>query len=78
MAWALASDKCPLATRLHQTLETRRAVLEAQSQEQGRLLVDLARRLQDKDWPTTSAGQKRQPPPTAAKKSTALAQAWLH
>src|SRR5262245_45657298 len=35
-------------------LEARVAALEAQLQEQARLLVDLARKLQDKDLPTTT------------------------
>jgi transposase len=43
-------------------LEAQVAALQAQCQAQARLLVDLARKLQDKDLPTTGAA--RQPPTT--------------
>ena len=43
-------------------LEARVAQLQAQSQDQARLLVDLARKLQNQDLPT--AGPQAQPPPS--------------
>lgn len=49
-------------------LEARVAALEAQLHDQARLLVDLARKLQDKDLPTATPAKQAPPSPPPAKK----------
>src|SRR5208283_4476936 len=51
-------------------LQTRVAELEARNQDQARLLIDLARKLQNKDLPTAAATHETPPAQPATKKAS--------
>jgi transposase len=51
-------------------LEARVAELEAQGRDQARLLIDLARKLQDKDLPTSAAAPQAPPSPPTPRKAS--------
>lgn len=67
---ALSCNGCRERDARIAELEVRVADLEARSQEQDRLLIDLARKLQDKDLPTAATPPKASPSAPQAKKGS--------